>query len=124
MMLMKAALFWLALNSYYEARSEDFSSQVAVANVVLNRVESSKYPNTVEEVVTQYKQFSWFWDGKSDKPKDTEAWKIAVQAASVALNGYNNVGKSLFYYNPKLADPHWALHKEFVTVSGNHVFLK
>ena len=123
-MTLEAALLWLALNCYFEARSEDFSSQVAVANVVLNRVASSKYPNTIEEVVKQHKQFSWYWDGKSDKPKDKKAWKIAVQAASVALGGYNNVGDSLFYYNPRLADPHWATQKEFVTVSGNHVFLK
>lgn len=123
-MVIKAALFWLALNCYYEARGEDFSSQVAVANVVLNRVESDKYPNTVKEVVQQYKQFSWFWDGKSDKPKDEKAWRISVQAAAVALNGYNNIEDALFYYNPKLADPYWAVHKEVVKVSGNHIFLK
>ena len=123
-MTLEAALLWLALNSYFEARSEDFSSQVAVANVVLNRVASSKYPNTVEEVVKQYKQFSWYWDGKSDKPKDKEAWKIAVQAASVALNGYNNVGDAMWYYNPQLANPYWADHKEVVVVLENHVFLK
>lgn len=128
--VLNVGLLWLALNVYHEARSEPFVSQVDIANVVLNRVESPKFPNTIMEVVQQggelrHKcQFSWYCDGASDQPTDEKAWRRALSAASVALNGYDSTDGALFYYNPHLAQPYWALHKEFVKVSGNHILLK
>jgi len=128
--IINPALFWLALNTYHEARGESFLSQVDVANVVLNRVESKHYPDNIYDVVTQGGerrnrcQFSWFCDGRSDEAGDGEAWRIAVKAASLAMNGYDETHGALFYYNPDKVEPYWAKHKTFVKMSGHHVLLK
>ena len=82
------AITCLALNIYFESRNQPIEGQVAVSQVVLERVKSKKYPDTVCEVVFQgptYSwsvnypiknrcQFSWYCDGISDKPKDEIAW--------------------------------------------------
>ena len=86
----------LALNVYHEAKNQSFIGQVAVAQVVMNRVKDTRYPNTVCDVVKQgatYKwkpdfpiknrcQFSWYCDGKSDKPKEHQAWRTAMHIAN------------------------------------------
>lgn len=123
MELMNTALLYLVLNIYFEARSEPFEAQVDVAHVVLNRVRHSNYPDTIEDVIKQYKQFSWYWDGKSDKPKNRFAFKEALRAAIVALNTKDTTGGALYYYNPHLAKPEWALNKKFTKASGKHIFL-
>ena len=70
--MIAAALVCLALNIYFEARNQPTSGQIAVAEVTLNRVASRNYPNTVCGVVKQSNKngcaFSWYCDGKSDKP--------------------------------------------------------
>ena len=80
---MLEAIMCLALNTYHEAKNQSFVGQVAVAQVVMNRVEDDRYPNNVCDVVKQgltYKwkptlpiknrcQFSWYCDGKSDSLK-------------------------------------------------------
>ena len=89
----------LALNVYYEARGSNFADQVGVADVVLNRVNDRRYPNTVCDVVQQGKkkaswkdpnvmvmvknacQFSWYCDGKADEPNNTDSW---INAQTVA----------------------------------------
>ena len=130
MEILNVGLLWLTLNIYHEARGEDYSSQVDIANVVLNRVESKKYPGTIKGVVTQggerrYRcQFSWFCDGLSDTPYNKKAWVVAIRAAETALSGYDTTNGALFYYNPKKASPNWAREKELVKISGNHVLLK
>ena len=117
-------LCWLALNVYHEARGEPFAAQVDVAHVTLNRVESRRFPNSIEEVVKQYQQFSWYWDGKPDTPYNKKAWKEAVNAAVLALNSADTTDGALHYYNPFTSNPWWALAYPFVKVSGNHIFLE
>jgi N-acetylmuramoyl-L-alanine amidase len=89
------ALVCLALNVYHEARDQPFIGQVAVAQVVMNRVRDDRYPDNVCDVVKQgptyaWKQdfpvrhrcqFSWYCDGKSDKTHDTAAWDKAMTIA-------------------------------------------
>jgi spore germination cell wall hydrolase CwlJ-like protein len=103
-----AGFLCLAMNVYHEAKNQPFEGQVAVAQVVLNRVEDKRFPNTICEVVEQgpvYEswktrnddtldpiywpvknrcQFSWYCDGKSDKIRYKEAWKNAMMAAAIA----------------------------------------
>jgi len=128
--ILNVALFLLALNVYHEARGEPFLAQVDVANVVLNRVESHRFPDTIELVITQGGerrnrcQFSWYCDGESDAMADPEARRTALQAAAAALGGYDTTEGALHYYNPKKAKPYWALHYPFIKVSGNHVLLR
>ena len=96
------SLMCLALNVYHEAKNQSFMGQVAVAQVVMNRVGDARYPNTVCDVVKQgetykYKptipiknkcQFSWYCDGKSDKPEEPKAWRDAMHVANGVYNGH------------------------------------
>ena len=79
--MIEAAIMCLALNIYFEARSEPIQGQIAVAEVTLNRVASEKHPDTICGVVKQSNKngcaFSWYCDDNSDKPKEKEAFKRA-----------------------------------------------
>ncbi len=125
------ALRCLALNIYHEARSESKRGQIAVAAVTLNRVKSNRFPNSVCAVVKQGGeklhrcQFSWWCDGRSDRPQDQAAWKRAVQIARESLAGLHRdpTGGALYYHNTQV-QPDWA--KEFRRSAriGNHVFYR
>ena len=84
-MIIEIALACLSLNVYFEARNQPVAGQVAVAQVTMNRVADPRYPDTVCEVVYDHKQFSWYWDGKSDRPVEEEAWEQAQLIASAVL---------------------------------------
>src|SRR5512144_591652 len=80
----------LALNVYWEARSESAKDQQAVAHVTLNRVASPAYPKTICGVVHQRSkigacQFGWVCDGRSDTPKERTAWQAALENARMAV---------------------------------------
>ena len=91
------SIMCLALNVYHESKNQSFIGQVAVAQVVMNRVQDSRYPNNVCDVVKQgltYKwkptlpiknkcQFSWYCDGKSDKAREKKAWSVALKVAKL-----------------------------------------
>lgn len=131
----KRELYCLSQNVYFEARGEHTAGQLAVAMVTMNRVYSKRFPNTVCKVVWQRKQFSWTHDGKSDRPKDRKAWKLAQQIAKfvykkysaykVMSNGALDLTRgALHYYAPDLADPKWAQNKQVTRQIGGHLFLK
>ena len=75
--MIELAVMCMAMNVFFEARNQPIAGQVAVAQITMNRVASPKYPDTVCGVVNQYKQFSWYWDGKSDVPQNAAAWDQA-----------------------------------------------
>jgi N-acetylmuramoyl-L-alanine amidase len=83
--MMETALMCMALNIFFEARSEPIQGQIAVAEVTLNRVASDDYPNTICEVVLQENsqgcQFSWWCDGKSDLPKEHNSFQTSKSLA-------------------------------------------
>lgn len=126
MVVGSAGLFCLALNVYFEARSEDLAAQYAVAEVTLNRVASPDFPDDVCEVVWQRKQFSWTHDGKSDKPRDRKAWRRAVSVAAYALedDGHTVVGYDALYYHADYVNPYWARTYERVAKVGRHIFYR
>ena len=119
------SLYWLARIVYAEAGSESYEGQVAVANVILNRVRSSKFPNTVYGVIFEYykgiPQFSPVADGTIyNTPSNT-----AVQAAQDAANGYAPVGGALYFFNPTKAAGSWIVNTcTYVTTIGGHAFYK
>ncbi len=117
---------WLARNIYHEARGESWEGMLAVGVVTLNRVKSPDYPDTVEDVVKEYKQFSWFWDGMSDRVRNRTAWKKAkAAAAEVMLNPDLPISKQLegvTHYHADYVAPYWASKKMEVTTIGRHVF--
>lgn len=120
----------LALNIYHEARSEPIEGQVAVALVTLNRVKSGVYPNNVCDVIKQYKQFSWYWDGKPDRPMEQVAWHMAQQLAKYMIKHpdtsvFDFTKGALWYYNPTIVGrPYWHDETKVITFSTRgHVFL-
>ena len=108
----------LARAVYAEARGEPYTGQVAVAAVILNRVRSSSFPNTISGVIYQPWAFTCVNDGQINlSPNST-----ALKAAQDALNGWDPTYGCLFYYNPKIATNSWIRQKEVRLTIGRHVF--
>lgn len=122
--ILTAGLFCLATNVYFEARSEDIEGQRAIAEVTLNRVSSDKYPNNICDVVWQRKQFSWTHDGKSDYPRDFEAWLKAIEVAYEVMNRKtkSKLGPKVHHYHSKKVNPSWAKTMKPIAKIGNHIF--
>lgn len=108
----------LARVVYGEARGEPYTGQVAVAAVVLNRVKSSSFPNTVAGVVYQSGAFDCVNDGQINLTPNQSAYN----AARDALNGWDPTYGCLFYYNPRTATSKWMLSRTVKLNIGNHAF--
>ncbi|MBP1960917.1 cell wall hydrolase [Paenibacillus aceris] len=101
-----------------EARGESFLGQVAVGAVVLNRVQSEKFPDSITEVIHQPGQFSSIDDGQFNlKPNES-----AYRAAKAALNGLDPTTGALYFYNPDIAQAAWSKKRLAKITIGNHVF--
>lgn len=103
---------------YGEARGETYKGQVAVAAVVLNRVGSSLFPNTISGVVYQSGAFSCVSNGSINNSADSSC----IRAALDALNGWDPSGGALFFYNPRATSDTWIRTRTVVAVIGNHYF--
>ena len=113
-------VYLLAQCIYSESRGEPYKGQVAVGAVVLNRVKSSSFPNSIAGVVYQRGAFSAVDDGQINlKPDDT-----ALKAAKDAMNGWDPTGGCLFYYNPAKTTNAWIRSRPIVVRIGEHVFCK
>lgn len=108
----------LARVVYGEARGEPYTGQVAVAAVVLNRVRSSSFPNSVAGVVYQSGAFDCVSDGQINLAPNQSAYN----AAKDALNGWDPTYGCLFYYNPRTATSKWMLSRTVKLSIGNHAF--
>ncbi|XCH78696.1 MAG: cell wall hydrolase [Candidatus Dehalobacter alkaniphilus] len=108
----------LAKIIYAEARGESFEGQVAVGAVVLNRVESPKFPDTIREVIYQPGQFSAVLDRQIELTPGDEAYQAALEA----LEGQDPSEGALFYYNPQTATDNWIKTLDVVKNIGNHNF--
>lgn len=130
----------LALNIYHEARGEPFEGRVAVAHVVVNRVNHKKFPNDVCDVVWQGKQgtlpqkngikpkvcqFSWTCDNNDTDPKNEKSFNDARELAKKVLAGEikDPTQGSLFFHNT-LVEPKWSQVKIRTRKIGNHIFYK
>lgn len=111
-------LYLLAKCVYAEARGESYVGQVAVAAVILNRVESEKFPNTIAGVIYQPYAFTAVSDGQINLEPD----QTAYNAARDALNGWDPTYGSLYYYNASTATSSWIYSRKTVVTIGNHVF--
>ena len=108
----------LARLVYAEARGETYKGQVAVAAVVLNRVASASFPNTISGVIYQSGAFSCVSNGTINNTPDS----AAIRAALDALNGWDPTGGCLYYYNPNATGDQWIRTRTVRTVIGNHSF--
>lgn len=110
----------LARVIYGEARGEPYTGQVAVAAVVLNRVKSSKFPNTISGVVYQSGAFDAVSDGQINLTPDSTAKK----AAQDALNGWDPTYGAIYYFNPNTATNKWIWSRPMTVTIGKHRFCK
>ena len=120
----------LALALYWEARTEGPDGMLAVASVVLNRVAHPEFPSTVCAVVRQGGeqppcQFSWWCDGKSDRPTDPQAWGLAQRLARAALAEPppDRTRGALFFHNTSIATP-WLRKRTRTAQIGRHIFYR
>jgi len=130
--------YCMALNIYYEARGSSMADQIGVSDVVLNRVQDTRYPNTVCEVVKQGKQhadgrmkrnacqFSWYCDGKADVPKDQDAWVRAQTLAwrIMKFNEFRGITEGATHYHAHYVNPRWARDLTFIGTIGVHKFYR
>lgn len=146
-------LYCMALNIYHEARADHIAGQYAVADVVLNRVEDTRYPNSICEVIKQAKykeswktkqdpnlednnrkyipirnkcQFSWWCDGKSDQAHDSDSWRKAQEIAYriVQQRKYRGISEGSTHYHATYVSPRWASDFDLVGRIGDHIFYR
>lgn len=115
-------LYWLSRIVFAESRGESYEGKLAVANTVINRVKSNLYPNNVKDVIFDKKhgvQYEPTANGTIYNTPDNDS----IKAAKEALDGVNNIGNCMFFFNPKIAQSSWiADNREFYTVIDNHHF--
>ena len=105
-----------------EARGELYEGQVAVGAVILNRVKSSKFPNTIAGVIYQSGAFTAVSDGQINVPIASNS--TVVKAAQDALNGWDPTGGAIYYFNPNTATNKWIWSRPQIKTIGNHIFCK
>lgn len=108
----------LARCVYAEARGEPYTGQVAIAAVVLNRVKSPSFPNTIAGVIYQPYAFTAVDDGQINLTPNQTAYK----AAQDALNGWDPTYGCIYYYNPATATSSWIWSRKVVLSIGRHNF--
>ena len=133
--------YCMAQNIYFEAANQSFAGKLAVAHVVMNRVEDLQFPNEICGVIYQAKtrinwqgnevpirnqcQFSWYCDGKSDEPVDSKTWIKSLFIADLALTGkYPDITEGSLWYHADFIYPYWADELQHVVTIDNHLFYK
>lgn len=110
----------LARLIYGEARGESYVGQVAVGAVVMNRIKSASFPNTMAGVIYQSYAFTAVNDGQINLTPNPTAKK----AAQDAMNGWDPTYGAIYYYNPAIATSSWIFSRKTTVTIGNHVFAK
>lgn len=131
----------LALNSYFEARNQGVAGQIAVAQVVLNRVNSPRFPNTICEVIyqgptyTNWKgnempvrdrcHFSWWCDGKSDIPVNVQTYhKILDRVQELLYSDTVDITDGSTHYHADYVNPDWSKKLERTVTIDDHIFYR
>lgn len=105
---------------YAESCAEPYEGKVAVASVILNRLEDSKFPNNIEGVIKQKAAFSCVKNGSINVTPDANSYRAVMDA----INGKDPTDNAVFFYNPKIATSSWMknIKKQNIKKIGNHVF--
>ena len=138
-MILETALMCMAANIYHEAKNQPRVGQIAVAQVVMNRVNDSRYPDNVCDVVKQgltYKngkvvlgkcQFSWYCDGKKDDVNmKSEKWRNSLRYASMVITNRItlDVTEGATHYHATYVRPAWARTKTKTVRINRHIFYR
>ncbi|WP_130807500.1 cell wall hydrolase [Senegalia massiliensis] len=117
--------YWLSRIIHAESKGESYDGKVAVGSVVMNRVNSNKFPDTIKEVIfEQNKNTSQFTPVSTGSIINTPS-EDSMKAALDALEGKKPVGNSLFFLNPDTANSNWIINnREFILEIDNHMFYK
>lgn len=105
-----------------EARGESYEGQVAVGAVILNRVKSSNFPNSIAGVIYQPGAFTAVDDGQINVP--IEEGSTVLKAAQDALNGWDPTNGAIYYFNPDTATSKWIWSRPLIKTIGKHRFCK
>jgi N-acetylmuramoyl-L-alanine amidase len=130
--------YCLALNIYFEARGSNLADRAGVANVVMNRVNDRRYPETICGVVKQGNrdsagnmlknqcQFSWYCDGKSDVPTDTDMWVESQMLAWYMIEDgkYRGLTEGATHYHATYVSPRWRHDLQLIGRIGEHIFYR
>ena len=143
--LKSEAVECLALNMYHEARGQGTAGELAVTTVVMNRVNDSRFPNTICGVVKQgptrpswkdpkilfpikHKcQFSWYCDGKSDKPRNKKTYEKMKDFAKTLLSNkllFLDITDGATHYHVDYVSPSWAKTKTKTVEIQDHIFYR
>lgn len=113
----------MAAAVYFEAKGEPLSGQLAVADVILNRSKSGRFPKTVCSVVMQPGQFSFVREGRLPAISANKQYRTAVAVARVALaDAWDSPASDAMYFHARRVSPGW--HRVQVAAIGNHVFYR
>jgi N-acetylmuramoyl-L-alanine amidase len=105
---------------YGESRGEEYTGQVAVAAVILNRVQSESFPNTIAGVIYEPGAFTAVADGQINLTPNATAKKAVLDA----INGWDPSGEALYYFNPDTATSSWIWSRPQIKRIGKHIFCK
>lgn len=113
----------LAENTYFEARGEGIQGQIAVTNVVMNRVEDNRWPNTACSVINQRAQFSWVGTGK--KIQNIALYSVIENIATdIYLNNISDNTHGAHYFHATTVRPSWSKRVEKTRQIGRHIFYR
>lgn len=113
----------LAVGVYYEAKSEPLAGQLAVADVIINRTQSGRFPKSICSVITQRGQFSFVRGGKLPTPPANAQWRKALAVAKVAQKDlWDSPAENALYFHARYVKPSW--NRARVATVGNHVFYR
>jgi len=135
-------LYCLSEAIYFEAGNQPFVGKMAVAEVILNRVEHITYPNNICDVVhqgpvreswkrdgTYYPvrwrcQFTYWCDGKADVPLESDTWEQSLSAAYLMITGNVSVVEGATHYHATYVSPSWAKNLRKLVTIEDHIFYK
>ena len=115
----------MAKNIYFEARNESLKGMIAVAQVTITRVQDSRWPNTICDVVYQNKQFSWYSDGLSDHPTDHDKFAEIRLITSAILDPDMNIQDLTYgstHYHANYVSPYWTKYMIKQAKIDSHIF--
>jgi len=130
-LISKTDVYWMALNIYHEAGNQPSIGKIAVAMVVVNRLNDNhnRFPKTIKDIITQNCQFSWYCIRKNHKPKNDFAWKQSYKIAEFVLTNHAkgdiiDLIEGATHFHAVYVKPPWIKSATKVVQIGDHIFYR